>query len=134
MVLRIDVHDLKEKQIAMKAVSSLSGIEYLAVDMKEKKLTVIGDVDPVRVVGKLKKKWQTELLTVGPAEEPAEKTKDNDDDVKKEDTKDIVMKKENEEIDDEFLKLYRGHDYPYYTQYYYHAYSAEENPSSCVIC
>ncbi|KAL6578781.1 hypothetical protein OROMI_008997 [Orobanche minor] len=130
IVLRLDVHDVKEKQKAMKAVSSLSGIEYLAVDMKEKKLTVIGDVDPIRVVGKLKKKWQTELLTVGPAKEPAEKKKDDDE--KKEDTKDIVVKKENEEFDDELLKLYRGH-YPYYTQYYY-AYSAEENPNSCVIC
>lgn len=99
------------------------------MNMNEKKLTVVGAVDPVQVVGKLKKSWHTELLTVGPAKEPEKKdekkAEPKKDDGKKEDDK----KKESEKID-ELLKLYKNH-YPYYT--HYRVYSAEENPNSCVI-
>ncbi|GFQ05826.1 putative late blight resistance protein homolog r1b-12 [Phtheirospermum japonicum] len=122
MVVRVDVHDEKEKQKAMKAVSSLTGIESLAVDMKERKITVIGDVDPVQVVGKLRKYWHTELLTVGPAKEPEKKNEANKND-----------KKETEKIADQLIKFHNYQYYPYYTKYY-PVYSAEENPNSCVIC
>ncbi|KAL9673767.1 hypothetical protein QQ045_030029 [Rhodiola kirilowii] len=45
--------------------------------MKERKMTIIGTVDPTKVVSKLRKYWTTELLTVGPAKEPEpEKKKD----------------------------------------------------------
>ncbi|KAK6129983.1 hypothetical protein DH2020_036265 [Rehmannia glutinosa] len=110
----------------MKAVSSLSGIESLAMDMKEKKLTVVGDVDPVQVVTKLRKNWHTELVTVGPAKEPEKKDVDQKKEGNKKDDK-----KESEQIA-ELLKLYKN-QYPYYTQYY-HVNSSEENPNSCVIC
>ena len=40
------------------------------MDMKERKLTVIGTVDPVNVVSKLRKYWQTDIVSVGPAVEP----------------------------------------------------------------
>ncbi|KAL3833456.1 hypothetical protein ACJIZ3_008192 [Penstemon smallii] len=124
VVVKLAIRDLKEKQKAMKAVSSLPGIESLAMDMNEKKLTVIGDVDPVQVVSKLRKFWYTDIVTVGPAKEP-EKKKENEkkDDGKKED--------ENEQIA-ELLKLYKNYN-PYYTQNF-RIYSAEENPNSCVIC
>ena len=47
------------------------GIDSIAMDMKEKKLTVIGIVDPVTVVSKLRKYWpSTTIITVGPAKEP----------------------------------------------------------------
>lgn len=46
------------------------------MDMKEKKLTVIGTVDPVSVVIKLRKYWQTDIVTVGPAKEPDTKKED----------------------------------------------------------
>ncbi|KAK6158262.1 hypothetical protein DH2020_005576 [Rehmannia glutinosa] len=153
VVLKILIHDNKEKQKAMKAVSSLSGLESLAIDMKEKKLTVVGDVDPVEIVSKLRKSWHTEILTVGPAKEP-EKKKDDEkkeekkDDNKKDDKKEDDQKKkedenkkkvESEQIA-ELLKMYKNYNnynpYYYTTQQaqYYHVYSAEENPNSCVIC
>lgn len=105
------------------------------MDMKEKKLTVVGDIDPVHVVSKLRKTWHTEILTVGPAKEP-EKKKDEgkkdegkkDDDKKKDGDK---KKDENEQIA-ELIKLYRGYN-PHMTTHYY-VQSAEENPNACAIC
>lgn len=41
--------------------------------MKDKKLTVVGDVDPIDLVKKLKKLCHAELLSVGPAKEPEKK-------------------------------------------------------------
>lgn len=38
--------------------------------MDTKTLTVIGLVDPVDVVGKLRKSWPTNIISVGPAKEP----------------------------------------------------------------
>ncbi|CAA3029468.1 Serine threonine kinase [Olea europaea subsp. europaea] len=84
LVIKVEVHDEKEKRKAMKAVSRLGGIESLAIDMKEKKLTVVGGVDPVQVVSKLSKSWYTEILTVGPAKEPEKKKEEGKkDDAKK---------------------------------------------------
>ncbi|XP_049376659.1 cyclin-dependent kinase G-2-like, partial [Solanum stenotomum] len=73
IALKLEVHDNKGKQKAMKAVSTLSGIETLSIDLKEKKLTVIGDVDLVQVVGKLKKILLHPEILVGPTKEPEKK-------------------------------------------------------------
>lgn len=101
------------------------------MDMKEKKLTVVGGVDPVVVVSKLRKNWPTDILTVGPAKEPEKKKEEKkpEDDKKKGEEK----KKTDSEIYAELIKNYKTYNNPYLTQHY-DVHSAEENPNACVIC
>ncbi|XP_068635506.1 heavy metal-associated isoprenylated plant protein 39-like isoform X2 [Aristolochia californica] len=112
----------------MKAVSGLSGIDSIAIDMKDRKLTVIGDVDPVNVVSKLRKVWHTEIVSVGPAKEPEKKKDDPKKEVKKDDDK---KKDPNDHVAD-LVKLYKAYN-PHMTAQY-HVQSVEDNPNACVIC
>ncbi|CAN8295965.1 unnamed protein product [Cochlearia groenlandica] len=132
------------------------------MDMKEKKLTVMGSVDPVNVVSKLRKYWpMTDIILVGPAKEPEKEKKEEP---KKEeeggektkklegeaaDPKEEQGKKEGEATPNkeeekkeeqqpqqdnvsELVKAYKAYN-PHLTTYYY-AQSIEENPNACVIC
>ncbi|TYI91084.1 hypothetical protein E1A91_D03G166300v1 [Gossypium mustelinum] len=119
VVLKLDLHDDKEKKKAMKAVSGLSGIDSISMDMKDKKMTVIGGVDPIKVASKLKKQWHTQILTVGPAKEEKKDGGKKDDDNKK---------KESEQIA-ELIRAYNA-----YNQHMAMYYRSDEYPNSCIIC
>lgn len=115
-------------------------MESIAMDMKDKKLTVTGDIDAVMVVGKLRKLCHTDIVSVGPAKEPEKKK----DEPKKEEAKKPDDKKKDSKDDAPKVLPYHHQAYyhqPYYQQYppppmhsQYYARSVEEDPNSCVIC
>ncbi|CAN6571547.1 unnamed protein product [Malus baccata var. baccata] len=122
VVLKLELYDEKGKKKAMKAISGLEGLDSCSMDMKDKKLTVIGDIDPVELVGRLRKLCPAEIVSVGPAKQE-EKKMEPKEEPKKKDRKDEMA---------EVMKAYQAH-YPPMPSYYY-VKSSEEDPHTCVIC
>ncbi|KAM7482028.1 hypothetical protein LguiB_006611 [Lonicera macranthoides] len=91
--LKLDKTDEKVRPKAMRVTSCLLGIDSITLDMKEKKMTMIRDVEyPVTLVGKLRKVCHTEILTVCPAKKHVKKKKKPDADIKKKIIKEERMK------------------------------------------
>lgn len=93
----------------------------------------MGDIDPVHVVGKLRKLCHTEIVSVGPAKEEKKKEESKNSDDKKKDSIKVA----------EPIKLYEAYPLYYhqtrvplqYNQYQYHSVtSVDEDPNNCVIC
>ncbi|KAK8538021.1 hypothetical protein V6N13_036326 [Hibiscus sabdariffa] len=79
------MNDEKTKKKAIEAVADIYGVDSIAADVKEQKLTIIGEMDTVAIAKKLKKIGKVEIVTVGPAKE---EKKDDKKDGKKDEKKD----------------------------------------------
>lgn len=107
----------------------IAGVESVSVDMKEQKLTLIGDMDAVVVVSKLRKLCYTVILSVGPAkEERNEKGKE------KKKPEQNNNNDQNQNLTD-IVKVCEAYQYQnQMRQPHYYYTSLEENPNACVIC
>ncbi|XP_078428437.1 heavy metal-associated isoprenylated plant protein 39-like [Wolffia australiana] len=130
IVMKMDVANDNKKRKAMMAVSMLPGINFMSMDMKAKKMTVIGMVDPVMVVDKLRKRWNAHFISVGPKEEP-KKAETKKEEPKKTDAKKEQPRKDSAEHIGQLVKLYQAYN-PQLTTHY-SVIVREEDPNSCVI-
>ncbi|CAN1264489.1 Heavy metal-associated isoprenylated plant protein 12 [Linum perenne] len=97
------------------------------MDMKEKKLTVTGDFDPVKVVSKLRKLFHTDIVTVGEPKKPEAKKKEEPEAKK---TEEGGKDKKNPE---QVLVPYYYKPHPYYHNYGRSVYVVNDDPNACVI-
>ncbi|KAM5557339.1 heavy metal-associated isoprenylated plant protein 39 [Rosa sericea] len=86
--------DEKTKQKAIEAAADIFGIDSIAADLKDQKLTVVGMMDTVAVVKKLKKVGKVDIISVGPAKEEKKEEKKDE---KKDDKKEGEKKEEKKE-------------------------------------
>ncbi|XP_048445967.1 heavy metal-associated isoprenylated plant protein 39-like [Pyrus x bretschneideri] len=76
VVVRImTMDDEKTKQKAIEAVADLYGVDSIAADLKEQKLTVVGEMDTIAIAKKLKKIGKIDIESVGPAQEEKKEEK-----------------------------------------------------------
>ncbi|CAD5175834.1 unnamed protein product [Musa acuminata subsp. malaccensis] len=67
--------DERAKRKAMEAVADIYGIDSIAADLKEQKMTIIGEMDAVKIANKLKKIGKVDIVSVGPAKEEKKEEK-----------------------------------------------------------
>ncbi|XP_056173838.1 heavy metal-associated isoprenylated plant protein 39-like [Syzygium oleosum] len=115
LVVKLDLHDDRDRSKAMQVVSGFGGIGSLNMDMKDNKLTVSGEFDPVKVVNKLRKSWHTDIVSVGLAKE------------------DEGKKDEGKKEEDQVANLVKAYQAYYSRPLTYHYVPYEETPN-CVIC
>ncbi|GFZ15335.1 copper transport protein family [Actinidia rufa] len=93
LVLKVlTMTDDKTKQKAIEAAADIYGVDSIAADLKDQKLTVIGEMDAVAVVKKLKRVGKVDIISVGPAKE--EKKEEKKEEPKKEEPKKEEKKEE----------------------------------------
>ncbi|XP_073001949.1 heavy metal-associated isoprenylated plant protein 39-like [Typha latifolia] len=76
VVLKIlAMNDEKTKQKAIEAVADIYGIDSIAADLKEQKMTITGEMDTVAIAKKLRKIGKIDVVSVGPAKEEKKEDK-----------------------------------------------------------
>ncbi|KAG9138720.1 hypothetical protein Leryth_021033 [Lithospermum erythrorhizon] len=69
--LKVDIHSDESRADLLKTVSKLIGIDQLSLNKEKGILTVIGDVDPVKVTKQIRKaKKRAEIISVGAPKKP----------------------------------------------------------------
>jgi hypothetical protein len=126
IVVKAQLNCEKCKKRAMETVAGLEGVVSVAADLKDQKITVIGDTDAVCLTASLRKFGYAELLSVGPSKEPEKKPEAKKTDDKKEEKK-PAQKPEPANHTYVIIPTSCHHcsDYTYYL--------SDENPNSCCI-
>nr|GEW21172.1 heavy metal-associated isoprenylated plant protein 2-like [Tanacetum cinerariifolium]GEX48474.1 heavy metal-associated isoprenylated plant protein 2-like [Tanacetum cinerariifolium] len=69
--LKVNMHSQTCKTKVLKAVTKVLGIDEVSMDLEKQMLIVIGDVDPVCVVARVRKIGKiAEIVSVGPPKKP----------------------------------------------------------------
>ncbi|CAI0403157.1 unnamed protein product [Linum tenue] len=134
----------------MKKVTGISGVDSVSMDMKDMKMTVVGNVDPVKIASKLRKVFPTEVVSVGPPKQPEKKKEDPPPTAagKKDEGKDKKNPSAPPVVPYYYAPQpqvnggYYYHNYPYQQQKGYNNYPYQygaahvpgEDPNACVIC
>ncbi|PIA52754.1 hypothetical protein AQUCO_01000550v1 [Aquilegia coerulea] len=70
-VLKVNISCQKCKKQILKAVTGLQGVDKVEVDTAKSTLSVTGDADPYKIIGRLRKtKKFVEIVTIGPPPPP----------------------------------------------------------------
>jgi hypothetical protein len=93
--------------------------------MNGQKMTVVGSVDPVELVEKLRSKLfpTADMISVGPAKEEKKEGDKKDGDKEKDASKQVV-----------YPPYWYLPPPPHHPHPYYFVHSAEDDPNSCIIC
>ncbi|CAI0403154.1 unnamed protein product [Linum tenue] len=115
----------------MKKVTGISGVDSVSMDMKDMKMTVVGNVDPVKIASKLRKVFPTEVVSVGPPKQPEKKKgkKDEGKDKKNPSAPPVVPYYYAPQPQVNEQKGYNNYPYQYGA-----AHVPGEDPNACVIC
>lgn len=113
-VFKLDLDDEKSKTKAMRRVCGVPGVDSVSMDMKDMKMTVIGYIEPVQIVSRLRKICCTKIIAVGPAKEPEKKKEEL-----------------GEHCEDPVAELVKAYNPDLTT--HYHVRSVEDDPNACFI-
>ncbi|XP_010276938.1 PREDICTED: heavy metal-associated isoprenylated plant protein 26-like [Nelumbo nucifera] len=77
--LKVNMNCLKCKKQVLQSITKLQGIDSITVDMEKGIVSVIGDVDPIQIVCRVRKTGRiAELTNVGPPKKPEDPKKPDD--------------------------------------------------------
>ncbi|KAH7690656.1 Copper chaperone domain-containing protein [Dioscorea alata] len=65
----LSMNDEKTKKKAIEAVAEIYGIDSIAADHKEQKMTITGEMDTFLIAKKLKKIGKVDIVSVGSAKQ-----------------------------------------------------------------
>ncbi|KAF8044067.1 hypothetical protein BT93_A2137 [Corymbia citriodora subsp. variegata] len=64
VIIQVDWKNEKSKKQAIKMVSQNEDVDSFSVDAEKKQLTLNGDMDPVPLVKKMRRKFPTDIITM----------------------------------------------------------------------